>query len=326
LRPDSAPQRRAAWCAWVAAQPNTVLVGTHLACWLPHASRATFIILESSHPAHEQWDGARCTNRQILEARRIHFTDAIVVLDHSPDTVDLARVTALPTLAAWPTIIDRTADEPQARTRQWSPTLDEKISAARRTLFFVTHLNNATHQVCRDCGKLIRSDESQHVAVCSSCHSVRLVDLGFGGKKLVSELRALSSVITESEIALLDVKKFNERELNDVHKKIIIATAPLFDRLPLTEFDLIIDVTADFELLHPDFDSEERLWKRLRAMSVRLGAAWSGKWFAETRHSELAAWRLVSNAGFKNWWQHEESLRKRFKQRPFTELDFSAEI
>lgn len=329
LMPESAPQRRAVWLDWVHAVPNTVVVGTHLAVWLPYAPTATTIIVEPTNPLHVQWDGTAYTNRQIVEARRKIFAEDTIVITHSPDAVDLDRVSTLPQLPFWPTITDRTVEEPTLRARFLSSLVERNLEFARNMLFFVPHLRESTHMVCRDCGSLYRTEDAERMTTCVKCHNNNFAALGYGAKTLIRELEMVHLIGPTDQIDLLDADEFKKISflppVKDVDKKYVtIVTAPLYDRLNYDQYDAIVDLSVDFDMLHPEFNTEELAWNRLRALSARLPAGWQGAWYVQTRQPDLRAWKLGSGAGFEAWWAHERPLRLRFKQPPFSDLDFYA--
>ena len=319
--PESAPKRRNLWLDWVNDHVFPVIIGTQLPIWLPKRDGAQFIIVEPTDAAHSQREGTPFTHREVLESRRIVLGDDIIVLAHSPATEDLHRITSLPTSVHWPTLIDRTTEDPKLRQFFVSPTLEQNISDAQRILFFVPHLREATHQICRDCGSLYRSEEFNDSPECKKCFGTRFSKLGFGAKTVVDELRAENLIADTDQIVMMDAEKY-KADKNTVfqessHRIVVIATAPLFDRLPLSFFDLIIDLSPDFEMIHPEYNTEEILWHRLRAISSRLPLGWRGTWFVQSRTPNLLGWRVRDFEGFNAWWNAEKTLRKRFCQKPF---------
>ena len=320
--PESAPKRRALWLDWVNKDVTPVIIGTQLPAWLPQRTGAQFILVEPTDASHSQREGTPYTHRELVESRRVMLGDNIFVLAHSPATEDLDRVTTIPTVAHWPIMVDRTTEDPKLRQAFVSPSLEQNIRGARKILFFVPHLREATHHICKDCGSLYRSEDLHDSPECKKCQGARFSKLGFGAKTVVDELRA-EQILDEGEgVVMMDAEKYKSDK--DVlfqetdERVIVIATAPLFDRLPLSYFDLIVDLSPDFEMIHPQYNTEEQLWHRLRAISSRLPLGWLGSWFVQTRTPNLLGWRVRDFEGFSAWWNAEKTLRKRFGQKPFS--------
>lgn len=318
---ESAPKRREVWLDWTNGEAP-IVVGTHLAAWLPSSTGAYCVLIEPTDPSHVQRDAAAYSNREIVESRRLHLGDNVIIVAHSPATQDLDRVQTVPLLAKWPTIVDRTTEDPKLRQQFVSPSLEQNISAARNILFFVPHLREATHYVCKDCGSLYRAEDLSEATACKKCSGTRFSKLGYGAKTVVDELELAGLMSPTDSVHMLDAEKFKNIQSTSGelpgNKKFTIATAPLFERLPLATFDLIIDLSVDFELIHPQYTTEEYLWQRLRATSVRLPVDWSGEWFVQTRTPNLLGWRVRDVEGYSAWWNSEKELRKRFGQAPFS--------
>lgn len=318
---ESAPKRRTIWLDWMNGSAP-IVIGTHLAAWLPKRADTICILIEPTNPSHVQRDGAAYSNRALIESRRQHLGDNLIIVAHSPATQDLDRVKTIPLLAQWPTIVDRTTEDPKLRQQFVSPSLEQNIAAARNILFFVPHLREATHYVCKDCGSLYRAEDLSETSVCKKCSGTRFSKLGYGAQTVVDELELADLMTSSDSVHMLDAEKFKNvqsmtGEVPDI-KKFTIATAPLFDRLALASFDLIVDLSVDFELIHPQYTTEEYLWQRLRATSSRLPADWPGEWFVQTRTPNLLGWRVRDVEGYTAWWNSEKELRKRFGQTPFS--------
>ncbi len=328
--PESAPRRRAAWLAWTGGSKKIILVGTHALTWLPFAGDGAWAVDEPTHPFHTQWDGINYDNRQILESRRINLGDSVTLIGHSPHTLDLNRIATVPSLATWPTIVDRTAEEPRNRRLFLSPVLEDAIERSQRLIFFVPHLREATHALCKDCGALQPFETVNAQAQCVTCSGTQFLLMGLGAQSLVRELRELAVVNAADEIILADARSEQlarateavEQIYSTEHRIIVIATAPLAYSVDLGWFDTVIDLSPDFELIHPHLRSEESIWNRLRAMSTRLPRAWAGAWYVQTRRPALSAWSVRDFDGFTRWWISEKVLRKRFNQAPYGRLDF----
>ncbi len=320
--PESAPKRRSLWLDWVNEKVFPVIIGTQLPAWLPERAQTQFILVEPTDASHTQREGTPYTHRELLESRRTMLGNNIFILAHSPATEDLDRITSVPTSAHWPILIDRTTEDPKLRQAFVSPSLEQNIRDAQKILFFVPHLREATHHICKDCGSLYRSEDLNDSPECKKCYGTRFSKLGFGAKTVVDELRA-EHLLEESEnVIMVDAEKYKTDKdtifQDSSERMFVIATAPLFDRLPLSYFDLIIDLSPDFEMIHPEYNTEELLWHRLRAISSRLPVGWRGAWFVQSRTPNLLGWRVRDYEGFSAWWNAEKMLRKRFGQKPFS--------
>lgn len=294
--PTPVRARRALWNSWRTTTP-TCVVGTHLGVWLPASARTVCVIDDPTHPAHVQWDGLQFSNRWVLNKRIKYFGDKLILMAHSPDTDDLDWAENFPKLKHWPTVINRQNDEPSQRYDCISPQIFDAVMNAKHPLIFVTHLHDALYHVCRDCGLINPERESALLQTCVKCNGVRFDARGFGGKT---------------------VEKFL------AGKPAKIVTAAAWEYEDLAKFDCILDLSADFELSLPRYDAEERLWKRIRAVSAGLSADWCGLWYITTMHPDIAAWRVKDEMGFGSWWKDERPLRQRFNQPPFSAaLNFS---
>lgn len=320
--PESAPKRRNLWTDWTRKEVSPIIIGTQLPAWLPSRAGAQLLLVEPTDMSHSYREGTPYTHRELLEARRTLLGDDIFVLAHSPATEDLDRITSIPTATHWPILIDRTTEDPKLRQAFVSPSLEQNIMNAKTVLFFVPHLREATHHICKDCGSLYRSEDLSESPECKKCSGIRFSKLGFGAKTVVDELRAENLIDDATEVVLLDAEKYKAEKDTlfspGEARRIVIATAPLFDRLPLSYFDLIIDLSPDFEMIHPEFNTEELLWNKLRAISSRLPLGWAGAWFVQSRTPNLLGWRVRDFEGFSAWWNAEKTLRKRFGQKPFS--------
>lgn len=323
---ESAPERRAIWHAITHGTAQTVIVGTNLTIWTPHHKSITRIIVDPTHHAHTQWITSSYTHREILEVRRTFFGEPLYVVAHSPDTADLDRMNSIPDLEHWPTIIDRATEDPTLRATFLSSIITDKLEHAHSILFFVPHLRESTHTVCKDCGALYKTKEFDSVA-CTKCGSHTFAVLGLGAKTLIKELKNTHIIDSHDDVTLLDTEEYKQISLrapvSDADaKKVVIATVPLHAKLDLTPFDFVVDLSVDFELLHPTYSSEETLWKRLRATATHIPKNWAGTWYLQTTKSELLALKLRSTEGFFDWWHQERPLRQRFNHPPFANLDF----
>lgn len=319
LTAESAPERRAIWQALVSSTEPPIIVGTHLAVWLPTRAKTHVLLIEPTHESHIQWDGIIYSNRHVIEERRLRLAEDVTIIAHSPASEDLDRITSIPTLPQWPIIVDRTTEDPQLRQKLVSPSLELNFKNAKSILIFVSHLREATHYICKDCGALYRSEDIKEKTGCVKCNGTQFSKIGCGAQSVAHELESVGYANNSDEILLLDAigHRKNVGGLNT--KKFTVATTPLYDRIDLGSYDLIVDLSADFELLHPEFNTEELLFDRLRGCSVRLPSGWTGLWYVQTRKPHILAWRVRDIAGYTAWWNGEKILRKRFKQPPFIE-------
>lgn len=305
--------RRQAMAAWASSEAGVIIIGTHLPLWLPYRPNTTILIDDPTNPFHEQWDGVKYNNNLIARQRSKIFGDSLILLAHSPTTADLNQVQSLPTLAHWPQLIDIARRDPASK-HIIPENCTSLIPIAQHTLILLPHLAVSRYQICADCQSLF--SETEKLLACNKCHGTNLFDIGMSAAKIETEL---SKIIEAKNIPVVRFSVEAKSSLTlGMEKIIVIATSASSYLLPLDKFDLIIDLSIDFELLHPEFDSEELLWKKLRSLASKLPSDWRGAWFALTRHPHLNAFGVKDQAGFKYWWQKEAPLRLRFGQAPFS--------
>lgn len=229
-------------------------------------------------------------------------------------------------MSLWPTVVDRTAEDPKNRQAPISPYVEEQIQKNKRVLLLTQHLKEASHIICKDCGRLAPFASLEKSMICETCGNSNFFSIGLGGMHLKNAITKIDT--TAREIYLVDAKNAEQFSTTvDLEKScIVIATSATFDTIPLASFDTIIDLATDTEFKFPTYNTEERVWKFLRAIASRLPQNWAGTWLVETRHPERAAWQVRDAEGFTRWWNEEKPLRERFGQPPFGSVEQRQQI
>lgn len=309
----SAVKQRALYEMWFNEKKRIAIIGSHRTAYIPPRDDSTIIIIDPTHPSHEQWDGTHHYHNMDITNMRAELGVNVIAIAHSPATHNLNDMVSFPCMNHWPAIIDVS----DLHCRQNDEMLTEHsykiIERSKHPLIIIPHSAFALGYVCADCRRVYKRDAPSQ---CTQCNGVRFLQYGFGGAALAQKL--LQNMLDCRDLVTINAKSDADAwKTANSDNTIVLSTAPVANRLDFSAIDAIIDISCDYGLINPSFDAEERTVSRLRSLSTQIPAKWHGDWIIETAFPHLLAWKVKDAAGFGAWWKRERPLRQKFAQPPF---------
>ncbi len=185
----------------------------------------------------------------------------------------------------------------------------------------MTYHKYKKHLRCHYCGKIRRSPD-----MCPKCRGIRLVYQGFGTQRVEEELRAL---FPEGRIARMDLDSTTRK---GAHNKILtkfgrgsydilLGTQMVGKGLDFDRVTLVGVISADTQLLLPDFRSSERTFQMLTQVAGRAGrSAVEGEVIIQTNYPDHYSIKHATTHDFKSFFEEEMSKRTETQWPPVTRL------
>jgi primosomal protein N' (replication factor Y) len=225
--------------------------------------------------------------------------------------------------------------------------LSETLENKRQSLVYLNRRGSATYILCANCGWSARcpkcdiglvlhhdSDElrchqcgyrSSVINECPECGHPEIRFRGAGTKRVEADLNRL---FPEARIARFDSDSAKGGRLHEQYDKlyngavdIIIGTQAVARSLDLPLLDTVGVVSADSELLLPDFSASERAFQLLYQVIGRVGRTTGrGNVFIQTHDSNHPAIQFATRHDYEGFYEYELSHRQAFGYPPFSHL------
>ena len=174
---------------------------------------------------------------------------------------------------------------------------------------------------CHYCGFV-----KQTPIFCPKCQSTNFKYLGVGTQKVESELKKL---FPSARILRMDLDTTKGRGMHDIILKkfsegeadILLGTQMVAKGFDFPRVTLVGVVSADTQMLLPDFRSGERTFQLLTQVSGRAGrSTLSGEVVIQTLQPHHTSLQHVPAQDYKGFYQDEISSRKELNYPPFSRL------
>jgi len=177
------------------------------------------------------------------------------------------------------------------------------------------------HLRCHYCGKIRRPPD-----MCPRCRGIRLVYQGFGTQRVEEELQVL---FPEARIARMDLDSTTRK---GAHNKILtkfgsggydilLGTQMVGKGLDFDRVTLVGVISADTQLLLPDFRSSERTFQMLTQVAGRAGrSVVEGEVIIQTNYPDHYSIKHATTHDFKSFFEEEMSKRNETQWPPVTRL------
>ncbi len=177
------------------------------------------------------------------------------------------------------------------------------------------------HLRCHYCGRIRKPPD-----MCPKCRGIRLVYQGYGTQRVEEELRAL---IPDARIARMDLDSTTRKgSHNKILTKfesggydILLGTQMVAKGLDFDRVTLVGVISADTQLLLPDFRSSERTFQMLTQVAGRAGRSnVEGEVIIQTNYPDHYSIKHATTHDFKSFFEEEMSKRSETQWPPVTRL------
>lgn len=177
------------------------------------------------------------------------------------------------------------------------------------------------HLRCHYCGSV-----KQPPDVCPQCHSVEIQYRGFGTQRVEEELAQLfpQATILRMDLDTTTTRGAHDkilRTFSDGHADILLGTQMVAKGLDFSRVTLVGVISADTQMLLPDFRSAERTFQLLTQVAGRAGrSTLAGEVIIQTCQPQHYALRHVLTHDFIGFYREELTFRKELYYPPFSRL------
>jgi len=177
------------------------------------------------------------------------------------------------------------------------------------------------HLRCHYCGTVKQPPE-----VCPKCMSPEVQYRGFGTQRVEEELREL---FPEASVIRMDLDTTTRRGSHDAMLKkfasgeadILLGTQMVAKGLDFSRVTLVGVISADTQMLLPDFRSAERTFQLLTQVAGRAGrSSLAGEVIIQTYQPQHPSLQFVVNHDFRSFFEQELQFRKELHYPPFSRL------
>jgi len=194
----------------------------------------------------------------------------------------------------------------------------EECSDCSVTMTFHKHRN---HLRCHYCGRIRRPPD-----MCPKCRGIRLVYQGFGTQRVEEELQTL---FPQARIARMDLDSTTRK---GSHSKILskfgsggydilLGTQMVAKGLDFDRVTLVGVISADTQLLLPDFRSAERTFQMLTQVAGRAGRSEvEGEVIIQTNYPDHYSIKHATTHDFKAFFEEEMTKRNETLWPPITRI------
>lgn len=185
----------------------------------------------------------------------------------------------------------------------------------------LTYHQTKKHMRCHYCGFVKQPPE-----VCPQCRSTEIVYRGFGTQRIEEELVQLFPSAT---IARMDLDTTTQRGSHDKLLKsfadgtidILLGTQMVAKGLDFPRVTLVGVISADTQMLLPDFRSAERTFQLLTQVAGRAGrSTLAGEVVIQTFQSRHYSLQHVLTHDFKGFYAEEKTFRGELHYPPYSRL------
>ena len=187
----------------------------------------------------------------------------------------------------------------------------------------VTLTYHATHKHlrCHYCGRVFSPP-----TVCKQCGGHQLVLRGFGTQRVEEELRYLfpHGKVIRMDLDTTATKNSHEkllRSFGNGDADILLGTQMVAKGLDFPRVTLVGVISADTQMMLPDFRSAERTFQLLTQVAGRAGrSSLQGEVILQTSQPDHYALAHVKDHNFKSFYEEEIAYRKALKYPPFSRI------
>lgn len=228
---------------------------------------------------------------------------------------------------------------------QLTRAITDTIAGGKQSMLFINRRGSASQVLCSNCGWIARcqncdipqtwhgdsgylrchwcGDQSRLPGDCPHCHSMKWRFLGFGTKRIETEVR---SQFPHATVLRLDKDSFSADTINDVLKRlrsgkidILIGTQMIAKGLDLPLVSLVGVVLADTMLYIPDMSSSERTYQLLHQIIGRSGREHDSpsQVIIQTYNPEHHVIKAAANRDFDKFMESELADRKELQYPPY---------
>lgn len=141
-----------------------------------------------------------------------------------------------------------------AHTQRYiSSELEHTISRCKKILLFVNRVGVAKFLVCSECRALF---EYGTVTQCTHCHNTHLYSAGFGTQKIASEIQKMFPL---RSVCIVD----RNHPVIPKEYDILIASEYIFDKIPLSQFNVLTILDTDRLLTRSEWRAHEKMYQLL---------------------------------------------------------------
>jgi primosomal protein N' (replication factor Y) len=185
----------------------------------------------------------------------------------------------------------------------------------------LTYHLTSQHLRCHYCGSVKQAPE-----VCPDCRSSDIRYRGFGTQRVEEELRRL---YPEARILRMDLDTTTDRGSHDRilrtfsegEADILLGTQMVAKGLDFSRVTLVGVISADTQMLLPDFRSAERTFQLLTQVAGRAGrSTLAGEVVIQTCQPGHYALRHVLRHDFMAFYREEMQVRRELQYPPFSRL------
>lgn len=185
----------------------------------------------------------------------------------------------------------------------------------------MTYHKTKQHLRCHYCGRIRKTPD-----VCPQCHGVRLVFQGFGTQRVEEELQRL---FPEARIVRMDLDATTQKgshtriltKFETGEYDILLGTQMVAKGLDFDRVTLVGVISADTQLLLPDFRSSEKTFQILTQVAGRSGRSTiEGEVIIQTNHPDHYSIVHATRHDFKAFFEEEMKRRTETHWPPLTRL------
>ncbi len=177
------------------------------------------------------------------------------------------------------------------------------------------------HLRCHYCGKTM-----QPPSECPHCHGAYLSQRGAGTQRVEDELKTLfpSARVLRMDMDTTTRRGAHERllrQFGDGEADILLGTQMVAKGLDFARVTLVGVISADTQLMLPDFRASERTFQLLTQVAGRAGrSTLAGEVVIQTHQPKHRVLHHVIDHDFKKFYQEEMEERKELNYPPFARL------
>jgi primosomal protein N' (replication factor Y) len=185
----------------------------------------------------------------------------------------------------------------------------------------LTYHSTRKHLRCHYCG-LVRTPHT----TCPTCGGADIALRGIGTQRVEEELHGL---FPEATVLRMDVDTTSTRgahhriltQFGDGKADILLGTQMVAKGLDFARVTLVGVISADTQLLLPDFRASERTFQLLTQVAGRAGrSVLTGEVIIQTHQPESATLRHVVGHDFRAFYDEELAARKELDYPPFSRM------
>lgn len=357
----SESERHKIWLNILQQKSPKFVLGPRSALFAPIDNLGVVIIDESHEPSYKQDVSPKYNTQTVAAYLTQAHTSQLVLGSATPRIQDIfvsqkrhQPVVSLPPHFArqtQPVLVDRTrSDMFTKHAHLSSPLLDaieNTLAQGRQSMVYLNRRGSAQLVLCNECGwsaTCPRCDlgltlhHDQHLLRChqcgytdkvpSQCPVCQNTDIrfrGVGTKRIAADLAKL---FPQAKIERFDSDSSKSESLTARYSQllsgqidIVVGTQAIARSLDLPLLDTVGVVSADSELLLPDFSAAERTFQLLYQVIGRVGrTSGNGSVIVQTHNPEHPAITYALNHDYDGFYAHELQHREQFGYPPFRHL------